>query len=106
MRSKSVRIAALASVALLAAASPAFATGNAMSGLEAMRPELDDALEGVAAGQERAAALKHRAHLLEVNHRYAQRLLALQEEWLEEAEAVKKELQGRILRDFAPMFRR
>jgi DNA-binding PadR family transcriptional regulator len=59
-----------------------------LEGLEAMRPDLDAALDGVAVGQERAAALDHRAHLLEVNHRYAQRLLALQEEWLEEAEAV------------------
>lgn len=59
-----------------------------LEGLVAMRTDLDDALEGVAAGQERAAALAHRAHLLEVNHRYAQRLLALQAEWLEEAEAV------------------
>ena len=59
-----------------------------LEGLEAMRPELDAAREGVAAGQERAAGLEHRAHLLEVNHRYAERLVALQEEWLEEAEAV------------------
>ena len=42
-----------------------------LEGLEAMRPDLDAALAGVAAGQERAADLAHRAHLLEVNHRYA-----------------------------------
>jgi len=59
-----------------------------LEGLEAMRPELDAAREGVAAGQERTANLEHRAHLLEVNHRYAARLIALQEEWLAEAEAV------------------
>ena len=59
-----------------------------LEGLEAMRPDLDDAIAGVEAGQERAADITHRAHLLEVNHRYAQKLLALQEEWLAEAEAV------------------
>jgi DNA-binding PadR family transcriptional regulator len=59
-----------------------------LEGLEAMRPDLEDARAGVAAGQERAAELTHRAHLLEVNHRYAERLLALQEEWLAEAEAL------------------
>ena len=57
-------------------------------GLDAMRPDLDAAVEGVAQGRARSAGLAHRAHLLEVNHRYAARLLALQEEWLEEAEAV------------------
>ena len=43
-----------------------------------MRPDLEAALAGVDGGQERAADIPHRAHLLEVNHRYAQRLLALQ----------------------------
>ena len=39
--------------------------------------------------QERfAPELPHRAHLLMVNHRYAERMLELQREWLEEAEAV------------------
>jgi PadR family transcriptional regulator, regulatory protein AphA len=59
-----------------------------LEGLEAMRPDLEDALEGIARGQARAADIAHRAHLLEVNHRYAERLLALQQEWLAEAEAV------------------
>ena len=62
--------------------------GAVLEGLEAMRPDLDAAREGVAAGQERTAGLEHRAHLLEVNHRYAARLLALEEEWLAEAEGV------------------
>ena len=57
-------------------------------GLEAMRPDLEAALEGVAAGEERAGELSHREHLLRVNHRYAQKLLELQREWLGEAEAV------------------
>ena len=49
---------------------------------------LHDAIAGVEEGEERAAGLTHRAHLLEVNHRYAQRMLALQQEWLEEAQHV------------------
>jgi PadR family transcriptional regulator, regulatory protein AphA len=57
-----------------------------LEGLEGMRPGLDDARASVSEAQERRGALAHRAHLLEVNHRYAARLLALQEEWLEEAE--------------------
>src|SRR4051794_22913905 len=59
-----------------------------LQGLEGIRPDLEAALAGVEAGQERAAELSHRAHLLEVNHRYAQRLLELQGEWLAEAEEV------------------
>ena len=53
-----------------------------------MRLDLEAALAGVEAGQARAADIPHRAHLLAVNHRYAQKLLALQAEWLAEAEAV------------------
>ena len=56
-----------------------------LEGLEGMRPDLEEALAGVEQGEERAAALPDRAHLLRVNHHYAQRLLALQQEWLEEA---------------------
>ena len=59
-----------------------------LEGLEAMRPDLEAALAGVEAGQERAADIPHRAHLLAVNHRYARKLLQLQREWLDEAEAV------------------
>jgi DNA-binding PadR family transcriptional regulator len=59
-----------------------------LEGLEGMRSDLEAALAGVEAGQERAADLTRRAHLLAVNHRYAQRLLELQAEWLVEAEAV------------------
>src|SRR3954454_7973332 len=59
-----------------------------LEGLEAMRPDLEAALAGVEAGQARAAELTHRAHLLQVNHRYARKVLELQREWLEEAELV------------------
>jgi DNA-binding PadR family transcriptional regulator len=57
-----------------------------LEGLAAMRADLDTADAGIEAGHERVPELSHRAHLLEVNHRYAERFLALQREWLEEAE--------------------
>jgi DNA-binding PadR family transcriptional regulator len=69
-----------------------------LEGLEGMRPDLEDAIAGVAAGQDRAQALEHRAHLLEVNHRYAQRLLELQREWLADAEAVLSAARSRSSR--------
>jgi hypothetical protein len=53
-----------------------------------MRADLDVADAGIDAGRERLGELAHRAHLLEVNHHYAERFLALQREWLEEAERV------------------
>ena len=46
----------------------------------------------------RPPALAHRAHLLEVNHRYAERFLALQREWLEEAERVLSDASSRSSR--------
>jgi DNA-binding PadR family transcriptional regulator len=58
-----------------------------LEGLEAMRPDIESALAGFPESEERAAALPSRAHLLRVNHRYARRLLELQQEWLAEAEA-------------------
>jgi PadR family transcriptional regulator, regulatory protein AphA len=58
-------------------------------GLSAMRAELDEAAAAVAgASTAERPELAHRAHLLEVNHRYAARMLELQREWLDEAEAV------------------
>ena len=60
-----------------------------LEGLRAMRAELEDALAHVAVARERwVPALPHRAHLLEVNHEYAERMLELQREWLDAAEAV------------------
>ena len=56
-------------------------------GLAAMESDLEDALGGVRQGLENLAGLRaERAALLEVNHRYAVRLLDLQREWLKEAE--------------------
>ena len=60
-----------------------------LEGLRAMRGEIDAARAQINVGRERwAPALPHRAHLLEVNHEYAERLLTLQREWLDAAEAV------------------
>jgi DNA-binding PadR family transcriptional regulator len=55
-------------------------------GLEPLRGELEHALEHAEITRERLKAFESRAHLLEVNNRYALRLLALQLEWLDEAE--------------------
>jgi DNA-binding PadR family transcriptional regulator len=60
-----------------------------LEGLAAMRAEIDAGLAHVErALEEFVPSLPHRAHLLEVNHRYAERMLLLQREWLEEAERV------------------
>jgi DNA-binding PadR family transcriptional regulator len=60
-----------------------------LEGLRAMRAEIDEAHAQINVGRDRwAPTLPHRAHLLEVNHTYAERLLRLQREWLDEAEAV------------------
>lgn len=55
-------------------------------GLTAMRGEIGTALAGLAQARERQRGLAHRSHLLEVNQRYATRLLELQNEWLDAAE--------------------
>jgi DNA-binding PadR family transcriptional regulator len=58
-------------------------------GLAAMRAEIDEAAAAVAEARARwQPGLPHRAHLLDVNHRYAAKMLDLQREWLGEAEAV------------------
>jgi PadR family transcriptional regulator, regulatory protein AphA len=60
-----------------------------LEGLAAMRAEIENALEQVIRAREvDQPELAHRAHLLEVNHRYAERLLHVQAEWLDEAEEV------------------
>jgi DNA-binding PadR family transcriptional regulator len=59
-----------------------------LEGLLPLRTELEQALRNV--GERRAAAASlgaERARLLEVNHRYALRLLELQLEWLADAES-------------------
>jgi DNA-binding PadR family transcriptional regulator len=74
--------------------------GNVREGLAAMHADIDDALAQVKLAQERfAPELPHRAHLLMVNHRYAEKMLELQREWLEEAESV---LSGRSSRSSPP----
>src|SRR3954449_5069466 len=59
-----------------------------LEGLHAMHAEIDDALAAINVGRDRwAPTLPYRAHLLEVNHDYAERLLRLQREWLRQARA-------------------
>ncbi|HEU4657558.1 MAG TPA: PadR family transcriptional regulator [Capillimicrobium sp.] len=60
-------------------------------GLAPLRAELDEADREVREGMAAAADLPERARLLEVNHRYAARMLELQRAWLDEAEAVLRE---------------
>ena len=59
-----------------------------LEGLAPLRAELQAALDFLAAARERWGALEHRADLLATNDRYAERLLRLNLEWLDEAEAV------------------
>ena len=63
-----------------------------VEGLLPMAEEVQAARDGVARSREHfVPELPHRARLLELNNRYAERLLDLQAEWLAEAE--------RLLRD-------
>ena len=63
-----------------------------VEGLLPMAEEVQAARDGVARSREHfVPELPHRAQLLELNNRYAERLLDLQAEWLAEAE--------RLLRD-------
>jgi hypothetical protein len=56
-----------------------------LEGLEGMRAEIEAALAQVSAARAQWTELPHRMNLLEVNGRYATRLLELQREWLDEA---------------------
>lgn len=65
-------------------------------GLPAMRAEIETALRHLReARQGWSRALPHRVDLLSVNDRYAERLLRLQLEWLDEAEGVLAERSSR-----------
>jgi DNA-binding PadR family transcriptional regulator len=65
-----------------------------LEGLQPLRAELEAALRDAAVARERIPAFEHRAHLLDVNNRYAQRFLELQLEWLAEAERVLNKTRG------------
>ena len=54
-------------------------------GIEALRDEVEVSLAELAAARRNWEALPHRADLLAVNDRYAERLLGLQLEWLDDA---------------------
>jgi hypothetical protein len=56
-----------------------------LEGLAGLESEIDEAAEALAVARQRWAQLTRRAPLLEVNDRYAQRLLELQREWLADA---------------------
>jgi DNA-binding PadR family transcriptional regulator len=59
-----------------------------LEGLEAYRGEVEAALEGLEVARARQADFPARADLLSTNLRYADKLLRLQLEWLDEAQAV------------------
>jgi PadR family transcriptional regulator, regulatory protein AphA len=56
-----------------------------LEGLTALGDEIEHALAGIQHGRALLADLPSRAHLLDVNHRYAERFLRLQREWLRDA---------------------
>ncbi len=63
---------------------PAEAT---IEGLQALRPQIEEQLAHLQAARERwSENAPHRMHLLSVNDRYAEGVLRLKLEWLEEAE--------------------
>ena len=57
-----------------------------LEGLSRLRPDLEEALAERDEARDRFQRLEQRAHLLEVNDRYARRIIELQLEWLDEAE--------------------
>src|SRR4051812_41962185 len=59
--------------------------GAVAEGLEAMGDDVEEALAEVGRALSTVSDIPHRERLLEVNHRYAQRFLELQREWLREA---------------------
>ena len=59
-----------------------------LEGLEAFRGGVEEALDGLEVARARMADFPARADLLGTNLRYADKLLRLQLEWLEEAQAV------------------
>jgi DNA-binding PadR family transcriptional regulator len=68
-----------------------------LEGLRPLRAELESAREHVTARREAADAIgPERARLLEVNHRYALRLLELELEWLDDAERALEEAHGGV----------
>lgn len=59
----------------------------ALEGLRELRPQIEEQLEEVKAARLRMReSVSHRAHLLSVNHDYAERMLRLQLDWLDQVE--------------------
>jgi hypothetical protein len=63
-------------------------------GLEPLGPEVEGALAEVEDAISSVSGFPNRARLLEVNHRYAERFLKLQREWLREAKKALEEREG------------
>lgn len=63
-------------------------------GLAALRGEVEEALAHLAAARAAWRRLEHRADLLAVNDRYAERLLRLQLEWLDDAQGTLRQRLG------------
>lgn len=60
---------------------------DVVEGLSALRAEIEQQLGHLEAARARwTETAPHRVHLLSVNDRYAERLLRLQLDWLDEAE--------------------
>jgi len=59
-----------------------------LEGLPGLKDDVEEALERLVGARAAWAGLEHRAPLLRVNDHYAERLLRLQLEWLDEAEQV------------------
>jgi DNA-binding PadR family transcriptional regulator len=60
--------------------------GVLLESLQAMRGELDELAAGLAAGERLEAGLPHRATVLRINRRLAERILAAHRQWLDEVE--------------------
>ncbi len=61
--------------------------GVLLESLAALRTELDELDEGLKAAEERESGLPHRAKVLRLNRRLAQRIVDAHRQWLDEVEA-------------------
>jgi DNA-binding PadR family transcriptional regulator len=60
-----------------------------LEGLAALRSQIEEQLANIESGRERwREAVPHRAHLMEVNEKFAEGILRLNLEWLNQAEKV------------------
>ncbi|HVW17527.1 MAG TPA: PadR family transcriptional regulator [Solirubrobacteraceae bacterium] len=57
-----------------------------LAALSPLRAQLREALDDIAANEQRAAALPHRERMLHINHRLARRMVEAHRLWLDEVE--------------------